>query len=332
MKQLIKNLLGQADEPKRNFLQTPGTTHPHTNQVDRTARNENFDPALKHFSKGFRPGELKQKYADVQAKWKDTRQLAIEEVLGIIAESEWAEHLVLRGSVSMREWYGNRAREPRDIDFVFQPYKVKIDDFHFNKLYHFLRREILNQATQREATYELIAQKTSTDSIWTYERADGRRLSIPWKREGVPGGEVQIDIVFGEKLPELPVDLIIPTVSGRYQFQSASKELSLAWKILWLASDYHPQGKDLYDAVLLAEDPSVELSVDTLRTVLGIGSGDYGGNLPGLFGPQTHVSLNDEWNHFTNEYPEFSYTPEELIGRLREALTPQLLELGISLP
>lgn len=34
---------------------------------------------------------------------------------------------------------------------------------------------------------------------------------------------------------------------------AAARELSLAWKPMWLVGDLYPQGKDLYDAVLLAE-------------------------------------------------------------------------------
>lgn len=46
----------------------------------------------------------------------------------------------------------------------------------------------------------------------------------------------------------------------------ASDEESLAWKLLWLYSDIHPQGKDLYDAVLLAERTALQTSL--LKTVL----------------------------------------------------------------
>ena len=38
---------------------------------------------------------------------------------------------------------------------------------------------------------------------------------------------------------------------------AAPAPLALAWKLLWLATDTYPQGKDLYDAVLLAENTTV---------------------------------------------------------------------------
>lgn len=324
MKRIIQRLMSKETEPN-NWI---GNAQPNTNKVDRKVRNEVFDPALKHFSKGFRPGELKEPSNQREkAIWKDTRQMAIEQVLGIIGQSKWAEHLVIRGSVSMSIWYPDTAREPRDIDFVFQPHTVKINDRSFKEFYQFLQNEIKTNSVSE--VFVFAQEDISSDGIWTYERADGRRLSIPWKRQGIPDGEVQIDIVFGEKLTEPPVDLIVPTISGRYQFLSASKELSLAWKILWLSTDMHPQGKDLYDAVLLAEDPATDLATQTLRTVLENCEEYSPGYLAELF--SSHAEIY-EWQHFTNDYPEISCTPKELVARLNRAIKPQLTDLGFPPP
>ncbi|MFG2526860.1 hypothetical protein [Streptomyces sp. NPDC048516] len=52
--------------------------------------------------------------------------------------------------------------------------------------------------------------------------------------------------------------------------RAAARALSLAWKVLWLVSDLHPEGKDLYDALLLAEStelPSALLRHPTPRAV-----------------------------------------------------------------
>lgn len=48
--------------------------------------------------------------------------------------------------------------------------------------------------------------------------------------------------------------------------RTSARVLSLAWKILWLASDIWAHGKDLYDAVLPAE--RVTLPEDLRRWVL----------------------------------------------------------------
>jgi hypothetical protein len=54
--------------------------------------------------------------------------------------------------------------------------------------------------------------------------------------------------------------------------RSASRELSLAWKVQWLAADQagaaRVAGKDLYDAVLLAELDGVRLPPRLRRRVL----------------------------------------------------------------
>lgn len=51
-------------------------------------------------------------------------------------------------------------------------------------------------------------------AIWTYERADGRRLVIPFSAPEAPDGHVQLDVVFGEELPLPPEALILPDVDA----------------------------------------------------------------------------------------------------------------------
>ena len=46
--------------------------------------------------------------------------------------------------------------------------------------------------------------------------------------------------------------------------------MSLAWKLLWLHSDMHPRGKDLYDAMLLAESTSMPPGL--LEAVFAVGN------------------------------------------------------------
>ena len=61
-------------------------------------------------------------------------------------------------------------------------------------------------------------------------------------------------MVFCEDLPVAPVVTPIPHAEGPpSQLRTATRELSVAWKLLWLETDSNPQAKDLYDAVLLAE-------------------------------------------------------------------------------
>lgn len=88
----------------------------------------------------------------------------------------------------------------------------------------------------------------------TYDRVPGTRLVFRWTAPGLPWGATQLDFVFGERLPVAHQTLDVRLAPNRHaELQVAPKDLSLAWKLLWLNSDGHPRGKDLYDAMLLAE-------------------------------------------------------------------------------
>jgi hypothetical protein len=145
-------------------------------------------------------------------------------------------------------------------------------------------------------------------AIWTYERADGRRLVVPFRAPDGAEGTVQIDIVFGEELPIPPSPLRIPGVDR--PMPAAPASLSLAWKLLWLATDMYPQGKDLYDAVLLAEHTTVALSL--VRELMGPDG-------PG-FAADAVLGWEVDWTNFTDEYPSVTGTAEEWQTRLAVAL------------
>ena len=76
----------------------------------------------------------------------------------------------------------------------------------------------------------------------------------------------QIDVAYDEPLPEPPELIAVPRGGGLppTAVWAASPRLSLAWKVQWLALDQLRQGrsdgKDLYDAVLLAELDGMRLS------------------------------------------------------------------------
>jgi hypothetical protein len=45
----------------------------------------------------------------------------LDHVLGLVMGLPWSDSLVLRGSVLMRAWVGEKARDPADLDFVMLP-------------------------------------------------------------------------------------------------------------------------------------------------------------------------------------------------------------------
>jgi hypothetical protein len=247
-----------------------------------------FDPALKQFVDAYRPGEPVFGDVEIGKRWRAARETVMNELLTVLGGSRWAEHLVLRGSAAMRAWVGDDARRPGDLDFVVTPVDVTSDSPQ--------ARELLDGIKVAAGEAGLRPEDTAESAIWTYERADGRRLVIPFSAPGVPDGSVQIDVVFGERLPIGPEPIALPGVKALVL--AATAELSLAWKLLWLTTDRYPQGKDLYDAALLAEHTTVD--VELVRELLLPELGDEALT----FSAATPLTWHDvDWDNFADEYP-----------------------------
>ncbi|WP_423833183.1 nucleotidyl transferase AbiEii/AbiGii toxin family protein [Streptomyces manipurensis] len=285
-----------------------------------TARDRVFDPALKHFGYGYRIADTVVDPARRTA-WRAARRTALDVVARGVARSGWADSLVLRGSMLMAGWFGEAAREPHDLDFVVVPQNWGIGEPRTERLLRAVA-EAAERAAADEGGLAMPADGAVAEDIWTYERVPGRRLVLPWSAPGLPGGQVQLDFVFNEALPVAPepAELACGAV-----LLAATPELSLAWKVLWLVSDRHPQGKDLYDAVLLAERH--RLPNGLLQEVFR-----QAGEAPQ---PHRDVELLDivhivpegyvgaEWQHFEAEYPHLAAPGEEaFLARLVEALRP----------
>jgi hypothetical protein len=202
---------------------------------------------------------------------------------------------------------------------------------------------LLSQRPEAPSGVVLDADRAHTDSLWAYgayggyEGRDGNdgidgygsggvRIIVPWQAEGLPPGQTQLDFALDERLPQAPVWTLVPRGDGGAPFlvRTVSRELSLAWKLLWLHTDGSgPQCKDLYDAVLLAEADGTRLSPVLLREVLrglGIGAGPYG------FRPES-VRLDEaDWKAFCIGHPHVRGTAEQWLVRLTMALTSMLGE------
>ena len=128
-----------------------------------------------------------------------------------------------------------------------------------------------------------------------------------------------MDFVFGEELWIAPMSVPLgddPNVS----IMAASPEQSLAWKLLWLASDMHPQGKDLYDAVLLAE--SYEIAPELVERAFAEGNEWRPNRLAGRSVIESWPIESIEWADFIAEYPDIAGTAADWKYRLAEALFP----------
>jgi hypothetical protein len=265
-----------------------------------------------------------------------SHRIALDHILGLVAGAPCGESLVLRGSMAMLAWVGDRARPPGDLDWVVRPLAgVPVDDLN---PYPFVERldvvQLWPEAAHGASHYKIWAFEefdtggfaprvppeglhwldaeglrcgerphldvldlvrkqprtgggmvfdpdvATVDATWdyTYEPTDGSegggvRITLPW-RSVDEHGSIQLDFAYDEQLPDPPIFAVVPRGDGGPPMvvRSASRELSLAWKVQWLAADQagngRVAGKDLYDAVLLAELDGVRLPDRLRRRVL----------------------------------------------------------------
>ena len=303
-------------------IDLPKTFNP-TDSTEVAGRPQIFDPALKHYSRAFRPGDPTFASPEAAARWHASRRLATDHVLRALAASPWGEHLVLRGSRLMKAWYGDAAREPGDLDYVVTPATARLAgpwgaDPWAAKLLSGVAAAVGVRPWPRGVAFQM--DHVATDDIWTYERAEGRRVVFPWRTPDAPGGAVQVDVVFGETLTEPPTPTAIPTADGdTVSVLAATAGESLAWKLLWLHTDIWSQGKDLYDAVISAESVYVPRHLlerkfrESLEPVT-VPTAD-------AFARSRFVEQN-AWDEFLKEYPWVAGDMTVWQGRLTRALAP----------
>lgn len=316
----------RPDEATRARMDLPATLLPVPD--DGVVQRPVFDPAAAHHVFGMRLGEPSFADASAGARWYAARRHALHHVLAAIAQSPWAGHLVLRGSMLLASWFGEAAREPGDLDFVVVPETWQLADARTDRMLDGIAAAA-EELSHRGGPVRLDARAAVGDEIWSYDRVPGRRLVIPWTAvaDGVPAGSVQLDFVFNEHLPAPaePAEIRGPQGTAPVVVRAATRALSLAWKVLWLVSDMHPEGKDLYDAVLLAE--STELPFPLLREVFrGVDGGVFDRN-PVL--PETLRGIERDWSELRKEYPDRTgftapgpSVEHEYVQRLVTALEP----------
>lgn len=278
-----------------------------------------YDPATRQYGRAFRRGDPKLPPMDM-ARWQKARRQVMQHLLDIATSGPWQNNLVLRGSLTMRAFAGDAAREPGDIDWVVTPETIIMSEKAAHQIIHGIIKAVSASPRCQDAAIEP-ADITQTD-IWTYDRAPGRRVAFPWRCGELPPAVMQMDFVFQQKLHTQPVPITISLdTKDSVTLLSASREESLAWKLLWLNSDIHPQGKDLYDAVLLAEGATL------LKAVLQ--DADMLKHLSRSFPFDDRASANVDWDNFMKECPWVEGKASEWIQRLKTALQPTLSELSM---
>ncbi|MBB4889684.1 hypothetical protein FHS38_005760 [Streptomyces netropsis] len=281
-----------------------------------------YDPAANHHVMGMRLSEPQFTDARTGREWGAARRHALDHVLAAVAGSPWAEHLVLRGSVLLKAWFGEAAREPGDLDFVVVPDTWHLEDDRTAAMLDGIARRAEELSREAGGPVRIDAAGAVSDEIWTYDRVPGRRLVLPWTAaEDTPPGTVQLDFVFNETLPAQAVPTTVPRrgPGAPAVLMAASPELSLAWKILWLVTDRHPEAKDLYDAVLLAEN--TRLPYELLQRVL-VAAGEYPEGSPLFLSHILHQAAEADWYEFRKDHPDFPDDDAAFLTRFALALAP----------
>ncbi|MEY9929149.1 hypothetical protein ABH926_003789 [Catenulispora sp. GP43] len=139
---------------------------------------------------------------------------------------------------------------------------IRTGDWEESAPFEDLQRRI-RESPQVGAGVVLEAEQFEDSGGWAYaDYADyamrGTRVTVPWRVEGSEVcGKVQMDFAMDEPMPARPRWTRIPRLDGGFSVVlGAGPELSLVWKLMWLMEDSKEgisQGKDLYDAVVLAE-------------------------------------------------------------------------------
>ncbi|MFE3205361.1 nucleotidyl transferase AbiEii/AbiGii toxin family protein [Embleya sp. NPDC059237] len=330
---------------------------------------------------------------DTSARRQAAHRAVLDHLLGLVAAAPWSDCVMLRGSMAMAAWMGERAREPADLDFVVLPaptvyidpsapypyldtvaavqqwpeaaggaagYEIWADgerEFETRGVRVLVPPEGLHWDTDPDPVgsipaYEdltqwigkrpeaapgltLDANGTRRDGGWDYaydgQGAGGMRILIPWEAEGLPPGEARLDFAFDERLYQPPMWTRIPRADGGPApvVRTASRELSLAWKLVWLHVDGgeggRPRSKDLYDAVLLAEDERTRLTSALLRRV---GSGFIRSVPEHGFDPDAVPADESDWSALLADLPGVRGTAREWLGRLDAALAPVFAARG----
>jgi hypothetical protein len=159
------------------------------------------------------------------------------------------------------------------------------------------------------------------DEQWGYSYgydAVGTRLVVPWRGPEGESGWVQVDFAADQWLPEPPVWTAVPRADGGPPtvVRTASRGLSLAWKLLWLHTDAVEKGgaagKDLYDAVILSESPRTVFTAALSRRVLGARAT--------AFGAEAVRGWRVDWDAFRAEHPGVTGELDSWLERLARSL------------
>lgn len=301
-----------------------------------------FDPAFKHLPAALRKGDPSFATEAERLVWTRHRADALTAIVARIGASALRTQLVVRGGITLGAWFPAEARPAKDADFVVVPSTLAVKSEEGQALLTQIAA-VLREPFETP-DWRVDGGQLAMDSIWEYERAEGRRFQLAFTTSSGPRSSVQLDVVFGETLHQAPESLALKAIpltrphgetpyrSSPSTILSATMQESLAWKVLWLCTDGYPQGKDLYDAVLLAEAlarDAIAPTCELITQVIAFAAKTYDGP-PNARVPDWRETLRAdfhresvwyEWKHLEADYPHLAHLKaDELSARLFQAL------------
>lgn len=276
--------------------------------------------------------------------------------LGETAQDREPVILILRGSLLLRQWFGERARPAADIDLeCFERVRGGRGNRFPSLIDH--ARGLCCFATEGAAganrgaapfvEFHDIDPPEDGHSLWDYG-TPGQRFYAGWTRNGGEGqtGQIQIDLAESGSydLNEISVaDVHLSSLDGRtFRFPSYTPEMMLAAKLSWLlrscrrlapggesAFEWKGEPKDLYDVHLLLTKTDLRADVFQ-KSLLAVGREDRleWNNLQALFDlrwAERRGSDFPSWGAFRDRYRNLiSSGPVELLQRIADRLGPLL--------
>jgi uncharacterized protein (TIGR02996 family) len=270
--------------------------------------------------------------------------------LSLIVQADEPVVLVLRGSMLLRHWFGERARPAADIDLeCFERVRGARGSRFTSLVDH--GRGLCCYATELSASCEIEFVETDApndgQSLWEYGMP-GERFYIGWvwshrSNQGGQSGRLQIDIAESGSydLKELGVtDISLTATDGdTFRIPAYAPETMLAAKLSWLvrslkrwrnddqvdAPSWKGESKDLFDVYLLLTQ--ADLRADLFRqSLLAIGAEDKleWNNLEAIFDVRRGKITDDDfanWNEFRQRHPGLiDRGPTELLQAIADRL------------
>ncbi|GAB4585160.1 nucleotidyl transferase AbiEii/AbiGii toxin family protein [Nocardia sp. IFM 10818] len=289
-----------------------------------------YDPLARQSAHRRRPTERPYFYDPARAEaWVAARREAMDCVLAAAVASTWSNNLVLRGSALLAARFGAWAREPADLDFVVTPRRLRADQSAVDRMLDEIASRAAGLALLDDSV-RILAESdiAEIEPVWPYRGTAGRRLTLAWDCPRRGRGTVRVDFAFGEELPEPAREIRMPRL-GRpgppVVMAAATETASLAWKLMWLDEDVSSgnlaQGKDLFDAVLLAEHG--EHPGGLFEAMTRLGGLVYDWSPPGSYDPETLADFGRrvDWSGFAVDYPLLVEAHEEFVQRFVAAVT-----------